>query len=39
MTFLPLYLQVVKGSSPTESGLQILPLMVGVLLPRSEAGS
>ena len=27
ITYLPLYLQVVKGSSPTESGLQMLPLM------------
>jgi DNA-binding MarR family transcriptional regulator len=31
VTYLPLYLQVVKGSSPTESGLQLLPLMAGVL--------
>jgi EmrB/QacA subfamily drug resistance transporter len=29
--FLPLYLQVVKGVSPTVSGLELLPLMVGVL--------
>ena len=31
VTYLPLYLQVVKGSGPTESGLQMLPLMAGVL--------
>jgi EmrB/QacA subfamily drug resistance transporter len=28
---LPLYLQVVKGSSPTEAGLQTIPLVVGIL--------
>src|SRR5579871_3283566 len=31
VTYLPLYLQVVRGSSPTKSGLQLLPLMAGVL--------
>src|SRR5207247_1434007 len=30
-TYLPLYLQDVKGHSPTTSGLLILPLMVGLL--------
>jgi EmrB/QacA subfamily drug resistance transporter len=29
--FLPLYLQLVYGSSPTKSGLQTLPLMAGLL--------
>ncbi|GAC1323594.1 MAG: hypothetical protein NVSMB13_03740 [Mycobacteriales bacterium] len=29
--FLPLYMQVVKGATPTASGLYLLPLMVGVL--------
>ncbi len=29
--YLPVYLQVVKGVSPTISGLQLLPLMVGLL--------
>ncbi|PKP70192.1 MAG: MFS transporter [Alphaproteobacteria bacterium HGW-Alphaproteobacteria-4] len=28
-TFLPLYLQVAKGISPTASGLQMLPMMLG----------
>jgi EmrB/QacA subfamily drug resistance transporter len=31
LTFLPLFQQVVRGLSPTESGLQLVPLMVGVL--------
>ena len=31
LTFLPLYLQDVKGVSPTVSGLRILPLMFGML--------
>jgi len=32
VTYLPLYLQVTKGSSPTVSGLQLTPLMAGVLI-------
>lgn len=31
ITFLPLYLQVVKGSTPSQAGLQILPMMAGLL--------
>jgi cyanate permease len=31
VTYLPAFLQVVKGSSPTQSGLQLAPMMVGVL--------
>jgi EmrB/QacA subfamily drug resistance transporter len=30
MTFLPLYLQVVKNSTPTEAGMQLLPMMCGL---------
>jgi EmrB/QacA subfamily drug resistance transporter len=30
-TYLPLFLQVVNGASPTSSGLQLLPLMLGLL--------
>lgn len=30
MTFLPLYFQLVRGVSPTFSGLRLLPMMVGV---------
>jgi len=29
--FVPLYLQIVKGASPTKSGLLMLPMMVGVI--------
>jgi EmrB/QacA subfamily drug resistance transporter len=32
MTFLPLYLQVVKSSTPSEAGMQLLPLMGGLML-------
>lgn len=32
VTFLPLYLQVVKEATPTEAGLQLIPLMGGLLL-------
>jgi len=31
VTYLPVFLQVVKGSSPTASGLQLLPMMAGML--------
>jgi len=29
--FVPLYLQIVKGESPTKSGLLMLPMMVGII--------
>jgi EmrB/QacA subfamily drug resistance transporter len=32
VVYLPLFLQVVKGESPTASGLQMLPLMGGLLV-------
>ena len=38
VTYLPLYLQVVKGSSPTESGLQMLPLIIGLLITSVGSG-
>jgi len=38
VTFLPLYLQVVKGHSPTASGLQMTPLMAGVLVSSIASG-
>ena len=32
VTFLPLFMQVVRGQSPTASGLQLLPLMGGLII-------
>ncbi|MGF6598043.1 EmrB/QacA subfamily drug resistance transporter [Paraburkholderia sp. GAS448] len=32
VTFLPMYLQVVKGSTPSQAGMQMLPMMGGVLV-------
>ena len=37
-TFLPLFLQVVQGVSPTLSGLRMLPLMVGVFVTSVGSG-
>jgi EmrB/QacA subfamily drug resistance transporter len=38
VTYLPLFLQVVKGASPTGSGLQLVPLMVGLLITSIASG-
>ena len=38
VTFLPLFQQVVRGQSPTASGLQLLPLMGGVMLSSVVSG-
>jgi EmrB/QacA subfamily drug resistance transporter len=38
ITFVPLYLQVAKGVSPTESGLQMIPMMVGLILTSTLSG-
>ncbi|MGZ4178617.1 MAG: MFS transporter [Solirubrobacteraceae bacterium] len=38
VTYLPLFLQVVLGASPTSSGLQILPLMAGLLITSIASG-
>jgi EmrB/QacA subfamily drug resistance transporter len=38
VTYLPLYLQIVKGRSPTESGLALTPLMLGVLVTSIGSG-
>ncbi|HEV8238605.1 MAG TPA: MFS transporter [Thermoanaerobaculia bacterium] len=38
VTFLPLFLQVVRGQSPTASGLQLVPMMGGMLLTSIGSG-
>jgi len=38
LTFIPLYLQVAKGVTPTNSGLQLLPLMLGILVASITSG-
>lgn len=38
VTFLPLFLQVVNGASATGSGLELVPLMVGVLTTSIASG-
>jgi EmrB/QacA subfamily drug resistance transporter len=39
LVVLPLYLQIVRGSSPTEAGLQLIPLMVGIFATSTLAGA
>ncbi len=38
VTYLPLYLQIVKGDSPTASGLRMVPMMAGMLVSSILAG-
>lgn len=38
VTYLPLFLQVVKGESPTASGLRMVPMMGGMLVSSIVAG-
>jgi predicted MFS family arabinose efflux permease len=38
LVFIPLYLQLVHGATPTSSGLQLLPLMVGLLVASIASG-
>jgi len=38
VTYLPLFLQVVKGASPTGSGLQLVPMMGGLLITSIASG-
>ena len=38
ITFLPVYLEIVKGVDPTVAGLRLLPLMVGLLLTSVGSG-
>jgi EmrB/QacA subfamily drug resistance transporter len=39
VTYLPLFLQVVKGSSPTASGLELTPMMGGMLVSSIVSGN
>jgi EmrB/QacA subfamily drug resistance transporter len=38
ITYLPIYLQVVKSESPTASGLQLMPMMLGMLTTSIASG-
>jgi EmrB/QacA subfamily drug resistance transporter len=38
VTFIPLYLQIVKGHSATQSGLLMTPMMLGVLVSSTGSG-
>ncbi|MGV9411919.1 MDR family MFS transporter [Nocardia sp. NPDC003693] len=38
MTMIPQYLQVVRGSSPTLAGMQMLPLVIGMMVASIVAG-
>ena len=38
ITYLPQYMQVVKGLSPTDSGLQLIPLVTGLLITSTGSG-
>ncbi len=38
LTYLPYFLQIVKGVSPTQSGLRLLPLMGGLLVASIASG-
>jgi EmrB/QacA subfamily drug resistance transporter len=37
-TYLPIFLQIVNGASPTRSGLELLPLMLGLLITSIGSG-
>lgn len=38
ITFMPLYLQIAQGSTPTMSGLQLIPMTAGILVSSTIAG-
>ena len=38
LSSIPLYLQIVKGESPTKSGLLLIPLMVGIIFASAISG-
>ncbi len=38
IVYLPIFLQVARGASPTEAGLQLLPLMLGLIITSIASG-
>lgn len=38
ITFLPIYLQIAKGATPTGSGLQLIPMTLGILVSSTLSG-
>jgi EmrB/QacA subfamily drug resistance transporter len=38
LVMLPLYLQIVQGSTPTQAGLQTIPLMIGIIFAAMGSG-
>jgi EmrB/QacA subfamily drug resistance transporter len=38
LSFIPLFMQVVDGNSPTRSGLRLLPMMLGLLVASTGSG-
>ena len=38
ITFVPIYLQIAKGATPTGSGLQLIPMTVGILVTSTLSG-
>ncbi|BEP15726.1 MDR family MFS transporter [Acidothermaceae bacterium B102] len=38
LSSIPLYLQIVKGESPTKAGLLLIPLMVGIIVASATSG-
>ncbi|MCU1597037.1 MAG: transporter permease, partial [Glaciihabitans sp.] len=38
LSTIPLYLQIVKGSTPTESGFQLLPMILGLMIASIASG-
>ena len=38
ITFVPIYLQIAQGASPTASGLQLIPMTAGILVTSTLAG-
>ncbi len=38
ITFIPLYLQIAKGATPTGSGLQLIPMTLGILTTSTLSG-